>query len=180
MIKLRYFEPADFKQLMDWVETPEFMLQWAGPSFVFPLNKFQLEEYLKNANRKDAASYIYSVIDAAPKKLIGHISLTGIDRNNRSARIGRVLVGDPDARGKGICRDMMQQVLKIAFDELELHRVTLGVFDFNKPAIACYEGVGFQKEGLLRDHQKFGDEYWSLWEMAILEDEWRAARDKKK
>lgn len=173
MIKLRYFEPADFKRLIDWVETPELMLQWAGPSFVFPLNKFQLEEYLKGANGKDTHSYIYSVADADSGKLLGHISLARIDRNNRSARIGRVLIGDTEAKGKGICRQMMQQILKIAFEELELHRVTLGVFDFNKPAIACYEKTGFRKEGLLRDHQKFGDDYWSLWEMAILEDEWR-------
>lgn len=177
MIKLRYFEPADFKQLIDWVETPALMLQWAGPSFVFPLNEFQLKEYLKDANEEKSASFIYSVVDAATDKVIGHISLTRINRNNRSARIGRVLVGDPEAKGKGICKEMMRQVLAVAFDELNLHRVTLGVFDFNKPAIACYEGVGFQKEGLMRDHQKFGDEYWSLWEMGILEDEWRGINE---
>lgn len=173
MIKLRYFEPADFNQLIDWVDTAELMLQWAGPSFVFPLTKYQLDEYLRGANVKNSSKYIYSVIDEETDKLIGHISLTRIDQNNRSARIGRVLIGDPAAKGKGICRPMMQQVLKIAFDELELHRVTLGVFDFNKPAITCYERVGFRKEGLMRDHQKFGDDYWSLWEMAILESEWQ-------
>ncbi|WP_422124578.1 GNAT family N-acetyltransferase [Planococcus sp. X10-3] len=173
MIKLRYFDQADFKQLIDWVETPEFMLQWGGSSFIFPLNEFQLEEYLKGANGKNSASYIYSVVDAETEALIGHISLTRIDMNNRSARIGRVLIGDPDAKGKGICKEMMQQTLAIAFDELQLHRVTLGVFDFNKPAIACYERTGFQKEGFMRDHQKFDDEYWSQWEMGILEDEWR-------
>ena len=177
MIGLRYFEPADFKQLMDWIETPELMLQWGGPSFVFPLNKFQLEEYLKEANKKNSSSFIYSVIDAETEELIGHISLARIDRNNRSARIGRVLVGNPEAKGKGVCSEMMRQVLDFAFDELNLHRVTLGVFDFNKPAIACYEKAGFQKEGLLRDHQKFGDEYWSLWEMAILESEWKKSFD---
>ena len=173
MIQLRYFEPADFKQLIDWVETPEFMLQWGGPSFVFPLTEFQLEEYLKDANKENASTFAYSVMDKDTKKLIGHISLARIERNNRSARIGRVLVGDPEAKGKGFCKEMVEQVLKIAFDELNLHRVTLGVFDFNKPAIACYEKAGFQKEGLLRDHQKFGDAYWSLWEMAILEEEWK-------
>src|SRR5690606_11371919 len=146
------------------------MLQWAGPSFVFPLNEFQLKEYLKEANGKNSASYIYSVVDADTGKLVGHISLTRIDCSNRSCWIGVFLIGDPDAKGKGICRQMMQQILTVAFEELKLHRVTLGVFDFNKPAIACYEGAGFQKEGLMRDHQKFGDEYWSLWEMAILED----------
>jgi RimJ/RimL family protein N-acetyltransferase len=67
---------------------------------------------------------------------------------------------------------MIKEILKIAFDELQLHRVSLGVFDFNFSAIACYEKAGFIKEGLLRDSRKNGDEYWSLWEMSILENEW--------
>jgi RimJ/RimL family protein N-acetyltransferase len=41
-------------------------------------------------------------------------------------------------------------------------------------AIVCYEKVGFKKEGLLRDSRKNGDEYWSLWEMSILENEFVA------
>lgn len=51
--------------------------------------------------------------------------------------------------------------------------MTLGVFDFNTPAIHCYEKVGFVKEGMLRDARKNGDNYWNLIEMGILEDEWR-------
>ena len=91
---------------------------------------------------------------------------------NQSARIGRVLVGDKNVRGKGIGKQMIKEVLKIAFEQLQLHRVHLGVFDFNHAAIACYEKAGFTKEGLLRDATKNGDEYWSMWEMGILENEW--------
>lgn len=67
---------------------------------------------------------------------------------------------------------MMKEILKVVFDELKLHRVSLGVFDFNLSAIACYEKTGFIKEGLLRDSIKNDDEYWNLWEMSILENEW--------
>ncbi len=49
---------------------------------------------------------------------------------------------------------MMKAVLHIAFDELKLHRVTLGVYDFNISAISCYEKIGFVKEGLLRESKK--------------------------
>jgi RimJ/RimL family protein N-acetyltransferase len=98
--------------------------------------------------------------------------LGNIDRRNKSARVGKVLVGDKNVRGKGIGQLMMVEILKVAFDELKLHRVSLGVFDFNVAAIACYEKAGFIKEGLIRDSRKIGDEYWSLWEMSILENEW--------
>ncbi len=105
--------------------------------------------------------------------MIGHISLGRVDRVNKSARIGKVLVGSSQYRGKGIGAEMVKAVLAIAFEEMQLHKVTLGVFDFNASAIRCYEKVGFVQEGLLRDARKNGDEYWNLIEMGILEDEWR-------
>ena len=173
MIPLQKFEKSDVKQLISWIDSPAFLLQWAGSAFQFPLTEEQLESYIENANKEESDVYIYKVLNLETGKVIGHISLGRVDRKHRSARIGKVLVGDRDMRGKGIGGQMIAAVLKIAFDELKLHRVSLGVFDFNIGAIACYEKAGFVKEGLLRDCRLNGDEYWSMWEMSILEDEWR-------
>ena len=172
MVELKNFERSDFKQLINWIESPSFLLQWGGPQFDYPLNETQLEKYIENANSENAETMIYKVIDNETGETIGHISLGKIDRKNKSARIGKVLIGDKNTRGKGIGQQMIKEILKIAFDELQLHRVSLGVFDFNVSAIACYERAGFIKEGLLRDSSKNGDDYWSLWEMSILENEW--------
>lgn len=177
MIELKPFERADFNKLINWIDSPEFLLQWGGPNFAFPLDADQLEAYLKNANTGDSNVLIYSVIDKDTETVIGHISLGKIDRENKSARVGKVLVGDKNVRGKGIGKQMMTEILKVAFDELQLHRVSLGVFDFNSSAIACYEKAGFIKEGLLRDSRKIGEEYWSLWEMSILEKEWSKGKN---
>jgi len=69
----------------------------------------------------------------------------------------------------GICG----QALHIGFDDLGLHRIDLGVYDFNTAAIRCYELEGFVKEGHLRQARRVGDEIWSLDLMGILEGEWR-------
>ncbi|GAE29430.1 GNAT family N-acetyltransferase [Halalkalibacter hemicellulosilyticus] len=172
MVELIFFERANVKQLINWIETPEFLLQWGGPAFRFPLDEQQLESYLENANKDYSTIFVYSVIEKETRKVIGHISLGKIDRLNRSARIGKVLVGEKSKRGQGIGQQMMTEILKVAFEELRLHRVSLGVFDFNVAAIACYEKLGFVKEGLLRESRKMGDQYWSSWEMSILEHEW--------
>lgn len=173
MIELAYFERSDIEQLISWIPSASFTLQWAGPAFQYPLTVSQLEKYLQNANKEDSDTYIYKVIDQHTKQVIGHISLGKVDRVNKSARIGKVLVGSSQYRGKGIGAEMVKTILAIAFDELKLHKVTLGVFDFNVSALRCYEKVGFVQEGLLRDARKNGDEYWNLIEMGILEDEWR-------
>lgn len=172
MVELKYFERSDFKQFIDWINSPKFLLQWGGPAFEYPLTENQLERYIENANNDKSETLVYKVSDKETGDIIGHISLGKIDRKNKSARVGKVLVGDKNTRGKGIGQQMIKEILRIAFDELQLHRVSLGVFDFNVSAIACYEKAGFIKEGLHRDSRKNGNEYWSLWEMSILENEW--------
>jgi RimJ/RimL family protein N-acetyltransferase len=172
MITLKYFVPSDFQTLIQWVDSPAFLLQWAGSSFHYPLTEAQLAEYVRDANQEGSTKLIFSVVHEETNKVIGHISLTKIDQRNKSARIGRVLVGDQRFRGQGIGELMIQKILEIAFNQLKLHRVNLGVFDFNFAAIACYEKAGFTKEGFLRDTCKYEDTYWSQWEMSILEGEW--------
>ncbi|WP_257348742.1 GNAT family N-acetyltransferase [Pseudalkalibacillus decolorationis] len=172
MIYLKYFDRSDVKQLVNWIDSPELLLQWGGPEFNYPLDETQIEQYIKRANNDGSDRLVYKVIYKEEGNVIGHISLGKIDRKNRSARIGKVLVGDKSFRGQGISQMMVREILRVAFEQLRLHRVSLGVFDFNKPAIASYEKVGFKKEGLLRDFRKIGNEYWSAWEMSMLENEW--------
>ncbi|MDC3413135.1 GNAT family N-acetyltransferase [Aquibacillus sp. 3ASR75-11] len=172
MVELKYFGPSDYEQLINWIDTPELLVQWGGSTFDFPLTEQQLANYIQNANNDHSDKLVYSVIQSETGKVVGHISLGHIDKKNKSARIGKVLIGEKFARGQGTGQLMLKEILKIAFDALHLHRVSLGVFDFNKPAIICYERVGFKKEGLLRHAKKFGDTYWNLWEMSMLENEW--------
>ncbi|EJS76541.1 hypothetical protein ICY_02411 [Bacillus cereus BAG2X1-3] len=167
MIKLEPFKKSNFKQLINWIDSNEFLIQWSGNAFTYPLDEQQLEKYIESAN-----ALAFKVIDDETEEVIGHISLGQIDNINKSARIGKVLVGDTKMRGRSIGKYMMKAVLHIAFEELKLHRVTLGVYDFNTSAISCYEKIGFVKEGLLRDSKKVGDTYWNLWEMSMLEYEW--------
>lgn len=173
MVRLEYFSRDDFQQLIDWIPNASFVLQWGGPAFTYPLTYEQLENYLDGANRENASKYIFKVMDEANNEIIGHISLGNVNRAHENARIGKVLVGPDYSRGKGYGTQMMLAVLQFAFEKLQLHKVTLGVFDCNLSAIKCYEKVGFRQEGLLRDASKNGDEYWNLIEMGILEHEWR-------
>ncbi|TYP73032.1 GNAT family N-acetyltransferase [Paenibacillus methanolicus] len=175
MIKLEVFERTDFAQLMEWMDSPTALFQWGGQTFRYPLNERQLDDYLDNANAGAAQTLIYRVVHEEHNEVIGHINLQ-IDRINESARIGKVLVGKRSLRGQGIGQWMLKKVLTIAFEQLKLHRVSLGVLDFNLSAIACYEKAGFVKEGLIRDKRKMGNEYWSVWEMSMLDKEWSQMR----
>jgi RimJ/RimL family protein N-acetyltransferase len=170
---------ADIDRLISWVPSAKFLLQWAGPAYHFPLTREQVAEFLALTAGDEPAVLMFKALDEETFEVVGHIELLNIDRQNRSLTIGRVLVGSSQQRGRGIGRQIVAEALKIAFNELGMHRVGLGVFDFNASAIACYEKVGFRQEGVLRDYRRIDDEYWTLVMMSILEDEWRAAAGQK-
>ena len=172
LLKLASFSRDDFQQLMDWIPNATFAMQWSGPSFTYPLTTEQLENYIRGANEPNASTYVFKVIDEFTNEVIGHVSLGNVDRGNSSARIGKVLVGSANSRGKGYGTQLMNAVLTFAFEQLKLQKVTLVVFDFNTSAIQCYEKVGFKREGFIQGARKNGDEYWNLIEMGILYDEW--------
>src|SRR4051812_10362237 len=151
MIKLEYFDREDFKQLIEWMNSEHLITNWAGSLFKYPLTEDSLDWYVEDTNNVDSSdAFIYKAIDSISGKTVGHISLGSISDKNRSARISRVLVGNATERGKGVCTGMIKAILKIGFEDLDLHRISLGVYDFNTSAIRCYEKCGFVKEGLMR------------------------------
>lgn len=182
MIKLEYFDREDFKQLIEWMNSEHLITNWAGSLFRYPLTEESLDWYIEDTNNLEKSdAFIYKAVDTKTGQTVGHISLGSISEKNRAGRISRVLVGNTAERGKGYCPGMINAILKIGFEELKLHRISLGVYDFNKAAIRCYEKCGFVKEGVMRDVLRYDDgTYWSLIEMGILEDEWRELHKKKK
>lgn len=174
MIALARFEKEDFDQLIEWISTEELMINWAGSLFSFPLTHKSLNWYIKNSNDLETSdAFTYKVIEQETGDSIGHVSLGGISRKNRSARISRVLIGSKMHKGKGYCKEMMMSILKIGFEDLNLHRISLGVYDFNIGAIKCYEKTGFVTEGITRDTLAVKNQWWSIQEMSMLEDEWK-------
>ncbi len=71
---------------------------------------------------------------------------------------------------------MAEQACVVAFERLGLHRLELDVYSFNPRARRVYEKAGFRREGILRDSIRDGEGYADDILMAILEEEWRAAR----
>ena len=175
MIKLEPFTTNDFTQLMEWVDDERLMKEWSGAMFAYPLSEAGLNWYVEGSNNfNDPDVFIYRAVDSKTGVTVGHISLGGISQRDRAGRITRVLVGNTTERRRGICQGMVKALLRIGFEDLRLHRISLGVYDFNQPAINCYLKCGFRQEGVLRDVVRHGDEFWTLIEMGILEDEWRA------
>jgi RimJ/RimL family protein N-acetyltransferase len=66
----------------------------------------------------------------------------------------------------------MKLVLRYAFLELNLRRVTLNVFEYNERAIRSYEKAGFRLEGSQRQAIQREGRRWDMVYMGILREEW--------
>ncbi|GGE20267.1 hypothetical protein GCM10011571_22780 [Marinithermofilum abyssi] len=107
MIRLEAFTEADAERLISWVDSPDFLLQWAGPIFTFPLDREQVIKHLETTKGSRPKSLIYKAMDSEINEVIGHIELSNIDYKNQSATISRVLVS-PLYRGKEYGQDIVK------------------------------------------------------------------------
>jgi RimJ/RimL family protein N-acetyltransferase len=170
---LRRIQRSDFAKLMSWIRTNEELVQWSGPwNFVFPLDEGPLSKFFLTEKLDDTIHRSqFIALDEDTGEPVGQIGFSRIWLRTASAHVGPVIVA-PALRGRGVGLTTMQEILRIGFDQLRLHRIELVVFDFNKPAIACYEKAGFRAEGLLREIVRMGDVYWNWQAMSILASEY--------
>jgi RimJ/RimL family protein N-acetyltransferase len=139
IIILKTFEKKDIPELLDWIKDSdvEFLIQFAGPRYRFPLDEKQLLDTLY-----DKSFFVFKAIDKTTGAMIGHCQLMRIDLDNRSASIGRALIKQ-DNRGLGYGYAMLKEVINYATSILKLKQLRLRVFDFNKSAFRCYSKLGF-------------------------------------
>lgn len=142
-----------------------------GPRATFPLDRAQIEVWLAQATGEPPAFYFYSARRTEDGRIIGHGELLRVNREHKSAWVGRILVGPPELRGMGYGEAIVRELVRIGFDELGLQRLELAVFDFNHAAIRCYERAGFRMEGDLGERRKVGEAEWQVCVMGLLRDE---------
>lgn len=111
-----------------------------------------------------------------PDRHVGNVSVWHTSRANQVAEIGYWV--RTDETSKGVCTEVTARILQVAFEELNLHRVTLRVAVGNRASERVAEKLGFLQEGVLREDVKVGTRWMdhTLW--GILDAEWRVERER--
>jgi RimJ/RimL family protein N-acetyltransferase len=125
----------------------------------------------KEVLNPSASDYFFTIRTLDENKLIGGLGMDGIDWAARETFIG-IFIGEREYWSKGCGTDAMSIMLRYAFTELNLARVSLGVFEYNPRAIRTYEKVGFRHEGRMRKYLNHEGQRWDILFMGILRDEW--------
>lgn len=172
MIKIESFGPEDFSRLISWIDSEETLVQFAGSMFSFPLTNQQLENYLTDQNRN-----AYKIISAEHNAVIGHGEVYA--RDDDTAILCRILIGPVTYRGKGFGQRIVRELLNVTFNELGRISAELNVYDWNIPAIKCYEKTGFTiNEGQKRSTTVNG-KVWTALNMRINKMDWEELMQKE-
>ena len=101
------------------------------------------------AGRRDGSFYQWGIAEAASDRLVGTVTITAWDRENRRAEIGFIL--HPSMQGRGLASEAVRTSLAFAFGPMDLHRVEADVDPDNEASLRLLERIGFKREGVLRE-----------------------------
>lgn len=146
-IRLRGFEPSDIAVLEDWLRDADGQSRLEHVEA--PLTTAQRARWLEARIRPgfDNAGYPF-LIETLTGTAVG--SLTTFDC---SPRVGTFSYGLDIAaahRRNGYAKAAIGLILAFYFGELRYQKVNVRVHSDNLPSIALHEGLGFQREGVLR------------------------------
>jgi len=134
----------------------------------FPMTRKSLEEALQ-ANQME--SVWLAIVDRKTDKHIGNIKLGPIQWVHRCGSLG-ILIGDRQYRGKGYAREAMELVLKHAFTQLGLNKVTAGAYGEHVACLGLFKRLGFSVEGRQRSHLYRDGAYHDKVLMGLLREDY--------
>jgi RimJ/RimL family protein N-acetyltransferase len=134
--------------------------------------KAGIDFFKKMIEEASPNDHFFSIRALDDDRLLGDINLNVVnDWGGRNAFVG-ICIGNRKDWGRGYGTDAMKAILRFAFTEINLNRVTLTVFEYNPRAIHSYEKAGFRHEGRARGVLLKDGKRWDMLYMGILRDEW--------
>jgi RimJ/RimL family protein N-acetyltransferase len=169
-IELRRHARENYRLYGEWYGDPEIwrLTSWAAS----PLGPSAVERLFEDREHSPTDDS-FAIHLKGEEEPIGVISLMNISEANDSAELS-VIVGHPEDRHQGYGAEAIALILRYGFEDLNLNRVGLSVFEFNEDAISTYEKLGFRKEGRLRKAVKRDDTFHDAILMGISRSEWEA------
>src|SRR5579864_5988931 len=150
---LRAFEREDAERCYRWMNDPNIVRTLKSR---YPMSFSSEMEWLERAMNPTANERHFAIERRDDRTHIGNVSLHDIDWISRTAWFG-LFIGEPAAWNRGFGSDAIATLMRFAFDEMNLVKLRIQVFEYNDRAKHVLEERGFVKEGTLaRDFYREG------------------------
>lgn len=167
-IKLRAYKSIEVERVLSLIEENN-LRDTLSIGTIFPLSY----EFQKNFMEKNLAPngelFNFAIEDLESNNYIGGCGTNSLDRKNSVATIG-LWIGK-EYHGHGFGSDTLRVLCKFLFEEMNIHKIKLNYFEFNKAARKCYEAVGFKEEGRNRKELYRYGKYYDTINMGLFKEE---------
>ncbi|SCA63865.1 Putative ribosomal N-acetyltransferase YdaF, partial [Chlamydiales bacterium SCGC AG-110-M15] len=129
-------------------------------SFPWPEENYSVhiaEKYILKSmqDAKDGQGLVMGLFP--DNSLIGSVSIREISARDKRASISYWI--DQEHEGRGLIYKAVLELMEIAFEECNLHRLQIYTAEKNKRSRALAEKLGFHLEGVLRDYEYLNGEF---------------------
>lgn len=163
---LRAFEREDAERCYRWMNDPNIVRTLKSR---YPI-AFQNEaEWLERAMHPSPGERHFAIERRDDRTHIGNASIHDIDWVSRTAAFG-LFVGEPSAWNRGFGSDAIRTLVRFAFEEMNLRKLRINVFEYNDRAKHVLEAQGFVQEGRLRGEFYREGAYHDLLILSIFRD----------
>ena len=146
LVILRAFERDDAERCYRWMNDPSIVRTLKSR---YPI-AFQNElQWLEAAMQTHTDQRHFAIERKDDRTHVGNASIHDIEWVSRTASFG-LFIGDPSAWNRGIGSDAIRALCRFAFDEMNLRKLRIDIFDYNDRAKHVLEAQGFVQEGRLR------------------------------
>ena len=167
-IRLREIRPTDYAFLYERALRPEESYRWrfrgqqpGYEEFVQSLTAGVLLQYIVTAESHDAP--------------LGLVVCYGADFRNGHAYIG--VQAAPPAIGTGLLLEAMRIFIDGIFETYDFKKLYAECPEFNMGRVASILNFGFVQEGKLVAHERFQNQDWDLYILALHRLAWRKQED---
>jgi RimJ/RimL family protein N-acetyltransferase len=163
---LRAFEREDAERCYRWMNDPNIVRTLKSR---YPI-AFQNEiEWLDRAMQGHTTERHFAIERKDDRTHIGNASIHEIDWVSRTAEFG-LFIGEPSAWNRGFGSDAIRTLVRFAFEEMNLRKLRISVFEYNDRAKHVLETQGFVQEGRLRREFYREGSYHDLLILSIFRD----------
>jgi len=172
LVRLALPEPErDAEIESKWTHDAESM-RLLSDAPVRPLSPVLIKKKYEEAEKEKATNrYHLAIRTKADDRLVGFVKIENIEWNNGTGHL-TLGIGDPNDRGKGYGREALALILRYAFAELNLYRLSATTFEYNERAQRFLEKAGFQLEVRRRQAVHRDSRRWDTLRYGLLREEW--------
>lgn len=167
-VRLREYRREDAYLAQKYMNDAEIKMLLA-PGIPFPIT-FEEEEKWVMSNVSSKNEYSFAIETLEDNKYIGGCGINALDWKNSIATVG-IFIGDKNYWSMGYGTDAMKVLINFIFNEMNINKIKLNVYSFNKRAVKSYEKCGFKIEGTLRQEIFRNGQYHDEYVMGLLREE---------